>query len=119
MRWLDGIIDSMDKGLSKLQEIRRTGEACVLWSIGLQRVRHHLVTEHEQQFLIWIFGFQNRKSIKVLLFILSIWNTYPQNIIKNFSLTSGKIEIVILKIINNSLGPKCKAPLLSFQCIFI
>ena len=38
MRWLDGIIDSVDMSLSKLQEIEKDGESGGF--TGLQRIRH-------------------------------------------------------------------------------
>ena len=47
MRWLDGITDSMDMGLSKLWRWWRTGKPGVLQSVGLQRVGHDWVTEQQ------------------------------------------------------------------------
>ena len=45
---LDIITDLMDMNLSKLWEIVKDREACMLQSIELQRVRHNLVTEQQQ-----------------------------------------------------------------------
>ena len=48
MRSLDGIIDSMDMGLSKFQEIVKDRKTGMLQFMGLQRVRHDGATEQQQ-----------------------------------------------------------------------
>ena len=47
MRWLDGIIDSMDMSLSKFQQILKDSEAWCAAVTGLQSVGQDLTTEQQ------------------------------------------------------------------------
>ena len=51
IRWLDSITDSVDKNLSKLQEIVKDRGAWSAAVHGLQGVEYDLVTEQQQKIL--------------------------------------------------------------------
>ena len=49
MRWLDGIIDSIDMSLSNLQELVMDREA---WRAAVQRVGHDLATKQQHTIIL-------------------------------------------------------------------
>ena len=53
MRWLDGITDSVEMNLSKLQEIVRDREVWHAVVHGVKRAGHNLVTEQPQNVTTW------------------------------------------------------------------
>ena len=48
MRWLEGILDSMDMSFCKFQDIVKDRKPGVLQSMGFQRAGYNLVTEQQE-----------------------------------------------------------------------
>ena len=67
MSWVNGITNSMDMNLSKLQQIVKDREAWCVQFMRLKRIRHKLVTEQQQNMigsLYFTWDLQNLLSTK-------------------------------------------------------
>ena len=65
MRWLDGITDSMDMGLSELWELVMDRETWYAAIHGSQSVRHNRTTLLNWTELVWLFHNEYTWNIKM------------------------------------------------------